>query len=300
MILLLTGANGLIGQKIIRELSTREDIRVIATSKGYCRFVLPENVTYEPYDITDKDRGAGLIKLYRPDFIFNTAAITQADDCELNPEKCHRVNVGAVEHMADLSQSFHSFLLHFSTDFVFNGNRGPYREEDLPDPVSEYGRSKWEAEKIIMNSLKEYAIVRIILVYGYLKSAPRKNLVTWVLDSLQKKENIRVVADQVRNPTLAEDVVIGCRSILEKKLSGIFHLGGKDTLSPYEMAIRTARYFNLDQALIKKVSTSDFPQPAKRPLITGLITEKAEKLLDYHPRDFEEGLKIIKEQAGID
>ena len=299
MTILLTGANGLIGRKIIEYFSRINKIRLIATSKGEQRFRLPRGFIYESFNITDKKRGFELFRQYKPEIIINSAAITQADECELNEEKCRSVNVEAVQTLVDLSNEFKSFFLQLSTDFVFNGNHGPYREEDLPDPVSIYGLSKWDAEKFVLKSPGEKAIARTILVYGYIESASRKNLVTWVIDSLTNGKVIKVVSDQIRTPTLAEDVASGCCSIALQKHHGLFHIAGKDTLSPYEMAVRTARFFKLDESLIEKVTTSYFPQPAKRPMVTGLVINKAMKILKFKPHSFEEGLGVIKQQLNL-
>ncbi len=296
MNILLTGANGLIGRKIIEYVSGDEDIQIIATSKGDARFEPGRNSTFETFDITDKKRGRELYEKYKPEFIINAAAITQADDCESGHEKCRSVNIDGVKSLLELSSHHNTFFLQLSTDFVFNGKNGPYREEDPPDPVSFYGRSKWEAEKIIMNSKVPHAIARTILVYGYIKYASRKNLVTWVIESLKENKMIKVVADQIRTPTLAEDVASGCLLILKNGREGMFHIGGLDTLSPYDMAIRTAKIFDLDSSFIEKVTTAYFPQPAKRPLITGLIIEKAIRELNYKPHCFDEGLLLIRKQ----
>ncbi len=296
MKILLTGANGLIGQKILHCITGEENVQVIATSKIASRIDLHQNFVFETLDITDKKTGEKIFEKYEPNIIINCAAMTQADECENDRKKCREVNIAGVRKLLELAADNKSFFLQLSTDFVFNGKNGPYKEEDPPDPVSYYGNTKWEAEKLIRNSGLSYAIVRTILVYGFLKSASRKNLVTWVLESLKNGQKIKVVSDQIRTPALAEDVASGCISILKNRHEGIFHIGGKDTMSPYDMAIQTANFFNLDVSLIERVSTSFFPQPAKRPLITGLCIDKAKKELNYKPHSFQEGLMIIKSQ----
>jgi dTDP-4-dehydrorhamnose reductase len=300
MKILLTGSNGLIGRKIIQYVSSIPDIDLVATSTGNARFIYPGKLIYEPFDITDDSRGKKLFDQYKPDAVINCAAITQADDCEINEDKCKKVNIEAVEKLVDLSIKHDSFFLQLSTDFVFNGKQGPYSENDQPDPVSKYGLSKLESEKRVLESGVNGAVVRTILVYGYTGSASRNNLVTWVIKSLSKHEGIKVVFDQIRTPTLAEDVAKACFVIAKNKHTGIFHIGGKDRLSPYEMAVKTARFFRLDESLIQRVPTSTFPQPAKRPMITGLIIEKARSVFGYDPQSFEEGLEIVRKQIADD
>ena len=300
MKILLTGANGLIGRKIIQQVAALPGIELIATSTGAARFPLTKNLVYESFDITDDSAGEDLFSRYKPDAVINCAAITQADNCEQDENICRKVNVDAAGNLADLSKKHHAFILQLSTDFIFNGQKGPYREEDKPDPVSRYGLSKLDSEKIIRESGADCAVVRTILVYGFTGSASRNNLVTWVIKSLNKKENIKVVYDQIRTPVLAEDVAGACCTIVKDKIKGIYHIGGKDTLSPYDMAIKTARFFGLDESLIERVPTSVFPQPAKRPMITGLIIDKAKNTFGYDPRSFDEGLEIIRKQIAED
>jgi dTDP-4-dehydrorhamnose reductase len=297
MKILVTGSNGLIGQKIINHFLHLGNVGIIAASGNPSRYnIKNQNVKYETFDLLDKTRIKEIFTLYKPDVIINSAAVTQVDECEINESYCRSVNVGAVEYMAGLAREFGAFFLQLSTDFVFNGHNGPYNENAIPDPVSKYGISKLEAEKIIIRSRIKYAIVRTILVYGFTAMAPRQNLVTWVIESLKAGKKIRVVSDQFRTPTLAEDVATGCSLIIQKKHEGLFHIGGIDTLSPYQMAVETARCFELDENLVENVLTIDFPQPGKRPMRTGLIIDKARKLLGYEPCRFEKGLSILKKQ----
>ena len=164
-----------------------------------------------------------------------------------------------------------------------------YDEEDVAIPVNYYGRTKLEGEELVKDYEADWAIVRTVLVYG-MPPAGRANILTIVKDKLTKGEVYNVVDDQVRTPTYIGDLAACIVSIIEKKEKGVFHLAGKDILTPYQMAIKTANYLGLDSSLINRVTASNFSQPAKRPAKTGLDITKAKKKIGYEPISFDEGL----------
>jgi dTDP-4-dehydrorhamnose reductase len=186
--------------------------------------------------------------------------------------------------------------VHVSTDFIFDGTKGPLAESETPSPVNYYGETKLAGEKLIMDSDIDWCILRTVLVYGITADLSRSNIVLWVKENLEKGKPIQVVNDQFRTPTLAEDLAMGCFLAASKKAKGIFNISGKDFLTPYDIAIKTAEFFKLDSALIKATDSTKFKQPAARPLITGFVIEKARKELGYEPHFFDEGLKILAEQ----
>jgi dTDP-4-dehydrorhamnose reductase len=297
MKILITGSNGLLGQKLVHLLAGKSDIHLIATARGENRLAFKDGYEYQEMDITNTEQVAEVIAETRPDAIIHTAALTQVDDCELQKEDCWQKNVKAVEYLADACEKYQVFLCHLSTDFVFDGEAGPYSEEDKPSPVSFYGWSKYAAEEVLKRSKCSWAIVRTVLVYGIVEDMSRSNIILWVKNSLEAQKPIKVVTDQLRTPTLAEDLAIGCWLIVNQKAEGIFHISGKDFLSPYEMAIKTADFFNLDKSLISQVDSSNFTQPAKRPPRTGFILDKAISVLGYNPVSFEEGIAVLAEQV---
>lgn len=297
MKILLTGSNGLLGQKLITLLAKAPDITVIATSRHSNR--LPPRLgghEFHPLDITDESAVLDVLTKYKPDVIINTAAMTDVDQCEAEKEACWKLNVEAVKHLIKACERNGPHLIHCSTDFIFDGSRGPVDETEKPNPVNFYGKSKLEAEKLISASNISWAIARTVLVYGIAHDMSRSNIILWVKESLESGEEIKVVNDQWRTPTLAEDLAMGCFLIAKNKARGIFNISGEDMLTPYDMAIRTADYFKLDKSLIHKTDASKFKQPAKRPAKTGFIIEKARRELGYNPHTFEEGLKVLQEQ----
>lgn len=299
MKILLTGANGLLGQKLVQLLGKQAQTEVIATGLGESRILeLPANTVFKTCDVSHEAEVLQLVAQEKPDVIIHAAAMTQVDDCEKEPEKCHRLNVEATAHMVKAAEAVGAHLIHLSTDFIFDGEAGPYDEEAEAHPISVYGHSKLEAEKLVMASACPWSIVRTVLVYGIAPGLSRSNIILWVKASLEQGKTIQVVDDQFRTPTLAEDLAMGCWLIAQKKAVGVFNISGADFLTPYAMALKTAAYFGLDAILIQKASAATFSQPAKRPPRTGFIIEKARTQLGYEPHSFEEGIRILESQLG--
>ena len=296
--ILITGSNGLLGQKLVKLLVDKPTVEVIATARGKNRLSFSEGYQFFEMDITKPDEVARTVKSVMPDVVIHTAAMTNVDQCEAEKEACWVLNVDAVQTLVNVCEEHQVFLCHLSTDFVFDGENGPYQEEDQPNPISYYGRSKWKAEQLVQEAKCPWAIVRTVLVYGIADDMSRSNIILWVRDSLQTGKAIKVVTDQLRTPTLAEDLAIGCWLVAEKEAEGIFHISGKDFLSPYEMAIKTASYFNLDKTLIAEANASNFTQAAKRPPRTGFILDKARTILNYNPVSFEDGIAVLEKQLG--
>ena len=291
MKILLTGANGLLGQHLLKLMLDTTGYDIIATGKGDQRTNFSDGkFQYIPLDICDGVAVHQLVEKMEPGIIIHAAALTNADDCELNQIGCWNVNVTATRFLTDAAKKVNARFIFLSTDFVFDGINGPYREEDTPNPISYYGSSKWAAEKAVQESGLSYSIVRTCLVYGDMIAGTRSNIVTWVKDSLQQGKPIKVVSDQFRTPTYIDDLAKGILLIIEKNASGIFNISGKDLLTPYDMAIATAEHLGLEKSLIEKVDASLFTQPAKRPAKTGFYIEKAENELGFSPLSFKEGM----------
>ncbi|MFT7029750.1 MAG: dTDP-4-dehydrorhamnose reductase [Marinoscillum sp.] len=297
MRILVTGANGLLGQKLVEYLAKDDSLEVIATGRGVNRVALGK-YQYISSDLTNPAEVKSLISASKPDNIIHCAAMTQVDECEADKEACWAANVTATELLLKEARLSSCHFLYLSTDFVFDGEEGPYQESDQPNPISYYGKSKWEAEKLVQSSGLPWAIVRTVLVYGITPHMSRSNIVLWVKENLEEKKPIKVVTDQIRTPTLVEDLAFGCAEVSRRGLSGIFHLSGPDVLSPYQMAIEVANFYSLDKSLITPVDASTFTQLGKRPPRTGFVIEKAKKTLNYQPKSFPEGIRVIKDQLG--
>lgn len=295
MRILITGSNGLLGQKLVTLLCNK-GVDVIATSRGANRLPNKGIYQYESLDILNQQEVQSVIEKHKPDVVINTAAMTNVDQCESEKEACWDLNVNAVKYLVVACKKNNTHLLHLSTDFIFDGSYGPLNEKDEPNPISYYGESKLAAEKILIESNIKWSIARTVLVYGVAHDMSRSNIVLWVKNSLEAGKAINVVNDQWRTPTLAEDLAMGCYLIAEKSAIGIYHISGEELMTPYDIAIKTAEFFKLDKTLISKTDGSKFTQPAKRPPKTGFIIDKAKEVLKYHPHTFNEGLNTLLQQ----
>lgn len=265
---------------------------VIATGRGKCRLPIAgeKGFYYTSMDFTDPFAVHDVFGKYKPEIIVHAGAMTKPDDCEQQQWQAYLANVEGTVTMLLNAEEQKSFFIFVSTDFVFDGEKGLYKEDDTTGPVNFYGKTKAEAEDAVKEYEFNWAIVRTSLVYGG-RIANRGNILTVVKEKLEKREEYKVVDDQVRTPTYVGDLAAGIISIIQKRATGIYHLSGPDVLTPYQMACKTADYLHLDKLLIKKVTAVNFSQPAKRPLKTNFIIDKARKELGYKPVGFDEGLR---------
>lgn len=295
MKILVTGSHGLLGRKLtdlIGQHTTHELIRTARSSESESG--LPG--VYYPMDITDQSAVNDVLLKAMPDVIIHAAAMTQVDDCETRKEACWRNNVTATEFLLTSAAGIGAHFIYISTDFIFDGSHGPLDENATPAPVNFYGESKLAAEKLVMKYHGPWAILRTVLVFGITPGIIRNNIVTWVKGNLEAVKKIKVVCDQWRTPTLAEDLAMGCLYAAEHHAQGVFNVSGKELLTPYDMALQVADFFGLDQSLIEKTDGTAFQQTARRPAKTGFIIEKAEKAWGYKPHTFREGLETVAEQ----
>jgi len=295
MKILITGANGLLGYKLVQLLSLQPAVTTIATARKKING-LPANVQFFELDVTDRDQTLSVLSLTQPEVVIHTAAMTQVDQCETERELCWKANVTGVENLVEACEKNNTHLIHVSTDFIFDGSHGPLDETAIPKPVNFYGESKLAGEQVIQKSKINWAILRTVLVFGVTPDLSRSNIVLWVKKSLEEGKSINVVNDQWRTPTLAEDLAMGCYLAASKKATGIYHISGEEMMTPYDIANQTAEFFKLDKSLIKPADSSTFRQPAMRPPKTGFIITKAKRELGYQPHTFKEGLALLSSQ----
>lgn len=291
MKVLITGANGFLGYYLVKQLLQKE-YEVVATGRGSSRLPFNDEAGFSYYemDFTDPLVVSNVFEKLKPEIVIHAGAISKPDECELNQPEAYKINVESTITLLKNAAKYKSFFLFVSTDFIFDGESGMYKEDDLPSPVNFYGKTKADAEEAVKKYEYGWSIVRTVLVYGKPVSG-RSNILTIVKDKLEKGEMYNVVDDQVRTPTYVEDLASGIVSIIDKKAEGIYHLAGKDILTPYQMAVKAANHLGLDDSLIKRVTAADFSQPAKRPHRTGFVIDKAIAELGFSPVSFEEGLK---------
>lgn len=296
--ILITGSNGLLGQKLVELLRQQADVELIATARGANRLPVTEGYTYASLDITVPEEVHAIFDKFKPEVVIHTAAMTNVDTCETDRAGCDELNVDAVAYLIQACEKHGTYLCHLSTDFIFDGADGPYTEEGVANPISHYGESKLKAEQLLFNSTIRWSIARTVLVYGIVPDMSRSNIVLWVKKSLEDGKTIQVVTDQFRTPTLAEDLAMGCWLLAKDEVEGIFNISGSDFLTPYEMAVMTADYYGLDKSLLQKADSSTFQQTAKRPARTGFVLDKAKKVLGYAPRTFQEGIALMAQQVA--
>ncbi|MEC8610174.1 MAG: SDR family oxidoreductase [Bacteroidota bacterium] len=292
--ILITGSNGLLGQKLIHLL--KKNYQLLATSLGNCLVSNQTEFEYKPLNITDQKAINELVDDFKPEVIINTAAMTDVDGCEDNQKGCDELNVKAVDYLVQSCFRHNAHLIHISTDFIFDGEDGPYTETDLPNPLSYYGLSKLKSEKLIRQSSIKWTILRTIILYGTAENLQRNNIVLWGRKALKDGTALNIIDDQFRAPTLAEDLAQACLLAIDKQAYGVFNASGKDTMSIYEMVERMADFYKCYKSNINLISSSTLNQKAKRPPKTGFILDKSISELGYQPHSFEEGLQILEQQ----
>src|SRR6056300_1548226 len=297
MKILFTGSNGRLGQKIAVATEKYPQHTFLATSRGVNRTKAMGTAAYASMDITNAADVSSVVGAFAPDVIIHGAAMTHVDECELHPKKATLMNVEGTRNIAHAANEVGAHVVHISTDFIFDGKDGPYKEDALAQPLSHYGWTKLEAEEIIQE-LPSWSILRTVLVIGMAEDLSRSNIVLWAKGALEKGQPINVVDDQYRTPTLAEDLAKGCQLIEQHEAEGIFNISGKDFMSIMELVERVADYFDLDKSIINRVSSETLNQPAKRPPITGFYLTKSKNVLGYNPHSFEEGIALLMDQLA--
>lgn len=291
----ITGSNGLLGQSLLNLLLQENDkYDVYGFSRGVNRSGR-NDFQYISIDITNKSQLTEELLKINPDYIINTAAMTQVDACENDKAKCDILNVEVVEWLAAICQELSAHLIHISTDFIFDGKKGWYKETDEPNPLSYYGLSKLKSEHVLEKSNINYTILRTILVYGKVFDMSRSNIVLWVKESVENKREITIVDDQYRTPTYVEDLALACKISMDKNATGIFNISSSELLSIFDIAKQIAAVFNLDDSYIKSISTATLNQTANRPIKTGFDLSKTNKELNFYPKTFKDDLQRFKE-----
>lgn len=296
MKILITGSNGLLGQKIVKRC-LKHNIPFVATSKGANRNPECPNDHYISLDLLQTDEVHQLVLDQKPTAIIHTAALTNVDYCEEHPEECHQVNVISTKVLYEAAKSVHAHFELVSTDFVFDGENGPYKEEDTVNPLSVYAHSKVDAEHILLTdpeNYKNWSIARTIIVYGTGFGLSRSNMILWAMEALPKGELMKLVDDQFRAPTWADDLAYGCVEIVKRNQTGIFHLSGPKPRAINQIVEEVGKALKLTDLKIETISSATLNQTAKRPPRTGFDLSKAEKLLDYHPMDIQETIPLLQ------
>ena len=292
---IITGSNGLLGQSLLNLLlQDRSAYQVIGFSRGINRSCRGD-FEYVSIDLTNSKLLEEHVRNLQPDFIINTAAMTNVDACENNKIACDALNVGVVDSLVAVAKQINAHVIHLSTDFIFDGVQGNYKETDVPNPLNYYGVSKLKSEEILKKATIDFTILRTILVYGNVFDMSRSNFILWVKEMLEKKQEITVVNDQFRTPTYVEDLALACKISMDKRSKGVYNIASNTLLSIYEIAQQIGTVYGLDTSYIKAISTSTLNQRATRPKKTGCDLSKTKKELKFYPKSFIEDLQRFKE-----
>ncbi|MBN8589728.1 MAG: dTDP-4-dehydrorhamnose reductase [Rhodothermia bacterium] len=297
---LITGANGLLGQALVSLLSKEPRYDVLATGRDLNSKLRHKSCGYVPMDITDAEELRHIFTDFAPDVVINTAAMTMVDDCETQRDQCWQLNVTAVEQIVRLCKTFGSRLIHLSTDFIFDGELGPYAENARPNPLSYYGRSKLASENVIRSlQPNQWVIVRTVLVYGIGLKLTRPNIATWLIRQLDMQKPVKLVTDQWRTPTYVHDLADGIERLIRFRKSGVWNLSGREMMTVYDFGKTIARTLGYDEGLISPTDSSGFIQPAKRPLKTGLLILKAESEIGYKPHTIPKNILDLMKREEV-
>jgi len=293
MKVLITGCNGLLGQKLLYQFAPRYE--VLATAQEAEASVRGLPFDYHPLDITKRDEVKRVVEEFKPRWIVNAAAYTDVDGCETEKERCWRINVTGVENLAYAARRVGAKIVHLSSDYIFNGKDGPYDEAARPDPLSYYGKSKLASENVLKASGVPHTIARTMVLYGRALNV-KPNFVLWLIDQLKNQRPVRVVDDQFGNPTLADNLAQAIERMVALGKTGTYHVSGREVIDRYHFAQKVAQVFGLREDLITPIHTDELKQPAPRPLKSGFIVEKAQRELGIPLLNVEEGLRMLKQQ----
>jgi len=284
MKVLITGASGLLGSALLREASKQGTKSVAAYNSRPLHGGLQ-------MDITQCDHVRAAIKESAPDYVIHAAAFTDVDACEVEPKRAWDINARGTKHVVGACNEQGVKMVYISTDFVFDGENGPYSEDDPTHPINIYGESKLAGERFTL-AHSGNAVARVCVLYG----PARPNFVTWVIDSLRANAPINVVNDQYNTPTYVGNCARAVLRICELGLTGVYHVSGREQVNRYNFACAIADVFGLNEKLINVTTTDTLQQRARRPMNSSLRVEKAERALGMRLANVREGLTLLRDE----
>jgi dTDP-4-dehydrorhamnose reductase len=292
MKILVTGASGLLGQKVAQ----------LASQKGYQVYAIYKEHTISVgtpvrLDLTNREKLLKVISKRKPDAIIHTAAYTNVDDCEINREQAYKTNAEATKHIAKTSATIGSHLTYVSTDYVFDGEKGLYTEDDNPNPISYYGYTKLKGEEFVKEHAKEWCIARPSVIYGW-GPTHKQNFATWLINNLNQRKEVKILTDQHISPTLNTNLAEMLLEITERKIHGILHTAGATRISRHRFALKLAEVFRLNKDLAKPARMHEISWRAKRPTDSSLNVSKAATLLNQKPLTLNQALEMMSKETS--
>lgn len=291
--ILIAGANGLLGQKLIQTFDGKYE--VIASGIEDHFVFENNNFNYIILDITNPIQCKQIVTDIKPDIIVNAASVTNVDECEIKRDLCWNVNVKGVENLASAAKRNMALLIHISTDYIFDGKDGPYSEEDRPNPIGYYGKSKLASENVCRMIGVPFAIIRTSVLFG-LGINVKQNFFLWLNTNLKQGKDLNIVTDQFNTPTLVDDLADGISKIIQSSAYGLFHISGKEYINRYDFAVTLAESFGYDKKLIHPITTKGLNQKANRPMKGGLKVNKAINEISYNPKSINDAFDYLKTQ----
>ena len=290
MRIFVTGGSGLLGSKMA-EIALERSYEVYSGFNTHT----PEFGKPVKFDLADPDSVANVLKNIKPDVVVHSAALTDVDKCEMDKELAYKINVEGTKVVAEMAGKLGFFLVYISTDYVFDGSKGMYKEEDKTNPINYYGYTKLLGEKYCL----DFCIARTCVIYGAKPASGKVNFVLWLIEKLESGKNVRIITDQYITPTLNTNLAKMVLECAERKMKGIFHLAGATRVSRFEFAKEIAKEFGLDENLIIPAKMDDINWIAKRPKDSSLDTSKAAKYLNEKPYELKKALKVLKKEMEV-
>lgn len=283
---LVIGASGQVGGALVKALGARAH----AVTATYATVPVAGAV---PLDLRAREAVERLIRDATPDWIFCPGGLTHVDRCEDHPDEAFEINVMGPLAAARAGAALGAGFVYYSSDYVFDGERGPYREDDPPRPLSVYGKTKLEAERMILQEIPRALVIRTAVVYG--PERQEKNFVYQLLRPSRAGETIRAPMDQRSSPTYNQDLAGASVELVEQGASGLFHVAGPEVLDRYAFARLASRIFGVDPSRVEPVTTASLNQRAPRPLRGGLRIDKVLSVVPTPLRAAEAGLRAMRQ-----
>ncbi len=285
---LIIGASGFVGSLLYEILSKKDEV------VGTFYPLQPEEEGLQYLDITDRKSVEVLIRETKPDVIILASALTYVEYCEEHQKEAFEINVLGTTNVVLTAKEVKAKLVFFSTEYIFDGKAGPYSETDPPNPISYYGKTKLDGEKIIIDNLDDYLIIRTTVVYGYQKDG--KNFIMQLIQKNKDGQTMNVPIDQYGSPTFRDNLVEATIELIQKDKRGIYNVVGSEVINRFDFSILTAEVLGLDKSLIIPKTTLELGQKAARPLKAGLKIDKVKQEIETKLLSPKEGLEILKTQ----
>jgi len=282
---LVTGSAGLVGRQVVKDLSNSHQVFSCYNESK------PEYGDSVKMDLKNHEMISSVLTEKKPEIVIHLGAMTGVDLCEKERTSASEINTKATEIIAKECSKLNSFLVYVSTDYVFDGNLGMYKEDDVTNPLGFYGKSKLEGEKVVQNFSTNWCIARTSTPFGL--HPTKKSFPMWVIENLQKQKQIDILIDQFTSPTYIPNLSRMLIEISERRITGVIHAAGASKISRYQMASMVSDKLNLDGTLLKQISMNKMKWVAQRPKDSSLDVSRASSILNEKPQKIDQSLNLF-------